>query len=172
MDFNLADYAQQMPPEERQQMMAQLLRKQQGADQLRNANAQANQYGNLAAISQMANNEGVAGAAQMANKSAQAQYSPVQMGQTGFMLPGSGDMVENPIYTEEKDAARKSTLTLTRERLAQQAELDRQRREDKKYQSDRDEQFRRDKLGSDSMFRETMLALKGKTATGDRKSVV
>lgn len=134
MDFNLADYAMQMPAEDKQALMAQVLRKRQQAEALQQANAQGNRYSNLAAIAQMANNEGAAGAAQAAHRGAQAQYKPVQMGQMGFALPATGEFVESPMYAEEKEAGRSLQKTLGRDRIdaqvaAQRERLDAQARE-------------------------------------------
>ena len=43
MDYDLADFAMQMPPAEKQAMMAQLLRRRQQSESLAQAQAQANQ---------------------------------------------------------------------------------------------------------------------------------
>lgn len=86
-------------PDERQMLMAQTLRGQQV---LSANNQRANQFGNLAAIAELANNPDAARAAIAAHRQSQAQFKPVQLGQTGFSLPASGEFVENPIYSEQR----------------------------------------------------------------------
>lgn len=104
--YDLADFAMQMSPEERAMMTANLLRRRQSSDALQQANAQANRFNNMAAITQMANNKPAADAAATAQRNAQAQFKPVQMGNQGFALPSSGEFVSSPLYEDEQNAAR------------------------------------------------------------------
>ncbi len=129
MDYNLADYAMQMDPMQRQAMEAQLLRRRQQSDQLRQASAQANQYNQLAQVAKMANNPGAAAATEMAQEQAQKQYLPKSMGQQGFMLPNSGDFVSSPMYEDEKDAQRTSRRDLQREQVDAKVDMQRFRAE-------------------------------------------
>lgn len=86
-------------PEELQSVLASTIR---GRDQLTQNNERANRFSNMSAISQLANNPDAARAAIAAHENAQKEYKPVQMGQTGFALPGTGEFVENPIYAEQR----------------------------------------------------------------------
>lgn len=86
-------------PEELQSVLASTIR---GREQLTQNNERANRFGNMSAIAQLANNPDAARAAIAAHENAQKEYKPVQMGQTGFTLPGTGEFVENPIYAEQR----------------------------------------------------------------------
>lgn len=105
-----------MDPSNQQQMLADLLRRRQAGQSMQDANSQANRFSNMAAISQMANNPGLANAAEAAHKQSVAQYKPLQMGQQGFTLPGSGEFVSSPMYEDEKNAQRGQARDLARER--------------------------------------------------------
>lgn len=129
MEYSLADYAMQMDPMERQAMVANLLRRRQQSASLDQANQQANQFNNLAAIAQMANNKSVASAAQMANKSAVDRYSPIQLGAQGFQIPGTGEFVPSPIYEDEQHARREAASENQRARMAASEEAQRARLE-------------------------------------------
>jgi hypothetical protein len=56
------------------------------------------------------NNEGLANAVSALAKSRRAASAPVKMGETGFAVPDTGQFVENPNYTQEKDDARSQGL--------------------------------------------------------------
>lgn len=130
MNYDLADYAMQMSPQERQMMTAELLRaKMRSAQQqqLAQANQQGHAMDNMAAMAPMMNNPGMVTGATTAAKSMQSQYKPTQMGQQGFMLPQSGEFVESPMYVDEKNAAREATAENTQSRLSQARELAQQR---------------------------------------------
>lgn len=123
MDFSLAS----LSPEERAAMQESIRQKQRVTDLLRAAGQRANRHNDLAAIAQMAGNPGIAKAALLAQKNAQAEASPVQMGQQGFMLPDQGEFVESPMYAENKRADRdlrkdslRAQLDARREALATQ----------------------------------------------------
>lgn len=122
MDYGLANFAAQMSPEDRSLMTAQLLRRQQGTDALAEASRQGNRFNSVAAIAQMANNQGAARAAEMAAGNAQRQFKPVQMGNQGFMLPNSGEFIRSPMFEEEQAAARDSKRSLLEETLRARAE--------------------------------------------------
>lgn len=122
MDYSLADFAAQMGPEDRALMTAQLLRRQQGTDALAQANAQGNRFNTLAAVAQMANNRSAAGAAATAAQEAQRQFKPVQMGNQGFMLPGTGEFIRSPMFEEEQNAARDAKRSMLEQTLASRAE--------------------------------------------------
>lgn len=106
--YDLADFAMGMSPMERQRMEAQLLRRRQAGAALEDANRQGNQFNNMAAIANMANNPGVVDAAGMAAKNAQARFKPIQMGNQGFTIPATGEFVASPIYEDEQRAARQA----------------------------------------------------------------
>lgn len=127
MDYSLISGAQQLSPEQQQQLVAQALRRSNGAASLQQANANANRFSQLAAISQMANNQGIANAAELANKNAQAQYKPLSLGQMGFALPSSGEFVESPMYRDERNAQRQSQQDIANSRIEAQAQAQRER---------------------------------------------
>ena len=109
--MDLADYAMSMTPAQRQALMAEMIRARQqsaGGEQIAAANKRAHGLDLLAATGMMANNPAVAAASQYAAKQRQAQEKPVQMGNTGFMLPGQGEFVDSPMYTEEKRLGREA----------------------------------------------------------------
>ena len=134
--YDLADFAMQMGPQQRQAAMANMLRGREQASALQQANQQAHSADIPAAAALMANNPALAQAAQMFSKTRQAQHKPVQMGQQGFALPSQGEFVESPMYREERDATRQARMdqiaaqqaaALQRTREAQAATLERQR---------------------------------------------
>ena len=118
MDFSLAS----LTPEERMAMQDNIAQKQRVTDLLRAASQRANRHNDLAAIAQMAGNPGIAKAALMAQKNAQQEASPVQMGQQGFMLPDQGEFVDSPMYTENKKADRELKRDTLRAQLDARAE--------------------------------------------------
>lgn len=130
--MDLAEYALQMNPSERQALMAQILRARQrteGEDQLAAANKRGHGLDLTAAAAMMGNNEPMALAAQYAAKQRQAQAKPVQMGQQGFMLPDQGSFVESPMFADEKAAGRDQQKDLARMRQDQVIEQARARRD-------------------------------------------
>ena len=118
MDFSLAA----LSPEERAAMQESIAQKQRVTDLLRTAGQRANRHNNLAAVAQMAGNPGIAKAALLAQKNAQQEASPIQMGQQGFMLPDQGEFVESPMYVEEKKAGRQAQADNLRAQLEARAE--------------------------------------------------
>ena len=118
MDFSLAS----LSPEERMAMQESIAQKQRVTDLLRTAGQRANRHNNLAAVAQMAGNPGIAKAALLAQKNAQQEASPIQMGQQGFMLPDQGEFVESPMYVEEKRAGRQAQADNIRAQLEARAE--------------------------------------------------
>ena len=64
-----------MDPQQ-QMLVAEMMRRQQA---MQGANSNANRFSNMAAIAQMANNLGVAQAADMMNRQAQSQYKPISI---------------------------------------------------------------------------------------------
>lgn len=113
MDF--VDYLAGMTPAEKQKLLsAQLLARKSSdnAEQIAAASRQAHSGDMLAAVAQMANNPGAAKAAQMMAEGRQAQHGPKVVGNTGFLLPGSGQFLDNPVYTGEKAAEREAKRDL------------------------------------------------------------
>lgn len=111
-------------PQQEQQLLAQAVR----AKQLLGENSQqANRFGTLSAVAQLANNPAVAQAAMQAHKNAQAQYDTQSLGQQGFALPASGEFVESPMYSRERMATRNQQEQLQKASLAaaQQSQADR-----------------------------------------------
>ena len=98
-----------------QELMAQLLRRQQQGQAFQGANADAHQYDQLAAVTQMANNPGMAAAAKLSAMNAQNQYKPLSLGPEGFALPASGEFVASPMHEDKLAEDR-----LLRRTLAQQ----------------------------------------------------
>jgi hypothetical protein len=175
MDYSLADYAAQMDPMERQAMVASLLRRRQQSGALEQANQQASQFSNLAAIAQMANNKSAASAAQAADKSAQARYSPIQLGTQGFQIPGTGEFIPSPIYEDEQRARRDATAENARSRIqasqdALQARLADQQRRDEENRTLRKTLFEMGEQGRNSRhqdllgIRQQLADLKANTA--------
>lgn len=103
------------------EILAQLLRRRQQSGLLQDANTQAHQFDELAAIAQMANNPGAAAATSLAARQSQGRYKPMQMGTQGFSLPSSGEFIESPMYVDEKNAARSAVAENQASRLAQSA---------------------------------------------------
>lgn len=146
-DFDLS--LSGLPPQARQQLLAQVLQGQQRSSALEQASQQANRFNTLAAVAQMANNPGVAEAALLAQRNAQAQHKPVQMGQQGFALPSTGEFISSPMYEQDrKDRAEEKRYlleqTLQGRRDAQQANLEAQaaRAQERAEQRERDRQLR------------------------------
>jgi hypothetical protein len=109
-------------PEEQEMLtsvLAKTRRRAQEQAALRAATQNSQRMDTLAAVAPMLNNKGALQAALSAQKSQQG-LAPVQMGNTGFMLPGDGSFVESPMYADEKEAARQSALLQTMERIKSQ----------------------------------------------------
>ena len=124
-------------PEEQQAILAETLR---GQAALKQNSANQQKYSNLAAISQMANNPGLAKAAEMANVLRQKQYSPNQIGNQGFALPGSGEFVSSPMFLQEQATARAQQRGLAADRQQTGMELQAQRLQAaKELQAQRDQ---------------------------------
>lgn len=118
MDFDLASLAGQMTPAQKQAFMAQVMRgrgREEQQQALQQAGEQSRQFDTLAAVAPLMNNAGAVKSALTAQKSA-GNLAPVQMGNQGFMLPGSGQFAESPMYADEKEAGRQSVLANTMER--------------------------------------------------------
>lgn len=171
MDFSLAA----LSPEERAAMQESIAQKQRVTDLLRNAGQRANRHNTLAAVAQMANNPGIAKAALMAQKAAQQEASPVQMGQQGFMLPEQGEFVESPMYVEEKQAGRQAKADALRQMLearAEQARLLEQGRNERAGEGNelrrllatQAEQGRQDRLSQTLALRELLAGKKADAA--------
>ena len=115
MDFDLASLAMNSDPESQGQLafaLAKARRRLQEQRALQGASQKSQQMDTLAAVAPMMNNKGALAAAIAAQKS-QQNLAPVQMGNTGFMLPSSGEFVESPMYADEKEAARQAALERT-----------------------------------------------------------
>jgi len=161
--------------------VANLLRRRQQSASLEQANQQASQFSNLAAIAQMANNKSVAGASQMADKSAQARYSPVQLGTQGFQIPGTGEFVPSPIYEDEQRARREATSENARSRIqasqdAMRARLEDQQRRDEENRTLRKTLFEMGERGRNDRHQD-LLGIRQqladlKTSTADKGKVL
>jgi len=139
MDFSLAA----LSPEERAAMQESIAQKQRVTDLLRAAGQRANRHNNLAAVAQMANNPGIAKAAMLAQKNAQAEAAPVQMGNQGFMLPDQGEFVDSPMYTEQKQADRQSRAAALRASLEARREQTRLMEEGRNERAGQSNELRR-----------------------------
>jgi hypothetical protein len=150
-------------PQQEQQLMAQALR----AKQLLGENAQqANRFGTLSAVAQLANNPAVAQAAMQADKNARAQYDTQSLGQQGFALPGQGEFVESPVYSRERMATRNQQEQIQRAGLAAaaQAQADRLAAQ-QQLQGDK-LQAQRDRDQHNSMLRMTLAQMAGQPRMG------
>lgn len=124
-----------LTPQEQQQVMSALLR---GKEMLQAADKKSSRYNTLSAVTQMANNPAAAQAAQTAMKNAQSRYAPEKLGQQGFMLPGSGEFIESPMYTMERASTRAQQRGLQSERLDAQSAAQAERLEaQRQMQTDR-----------------------------------
>lgn len=173
MNYDLADYAMQMSPQERQMMTAELLRaKMRSAQQqqLAQANQQGHAMDNMAAMAPMMNNPGMVTGANAAAKNMQSQYKPTQMGQQGFMLPQSGEFVESPMYVDEKNAAREATAENTQSRLSQARELAQQRM-DLQRQLEADRIASREGIAAEGRALRKSLADVAASADGGKKEI-
>lgn len=157
--YDLVDMASQMTPEERAMIQAQALRRQQFGDRLQQANQQAGRFNNLAAITQMANNPAAAAAAAAAQRNAQT-LRPVQMGNQGFMLPGSGEFVASPIYEDEKQADRDNRRAVLRETLASREALAREAEQGRNDRAEDQAQLRRELAAQQRALAMTLAGLR------------
>lgn len=173
MNYDLADYAMQMSPQERQMMTAELLRaKMRSAQQqqLAQANQQGHAMDNMAAMAPMMNNPGMVTGATTAAKNMQSQYKPTQMGQQGFMLPQSGEFVESPMYVDEKNAAREATAENTQSRLAQAMQMHRDRLQAKEEADARHAELAREMAAGRYSLATTIAGMKA-DADGGKKEI-
>lgn len=122
-DYDLASYATQMPDDVRAQVLSRMLRQRAQAQALAEATANAHSMDNVAVAGQISNNPAIAAAAKMMADQQVARGKPIQMGQTGFFNPDSGQFIESPAYTDEKRAARQSQRDNLELRLAEQGHL-------------------------------------------------
>ena len=119
----MADYSL-INPLDQQAALAEILRgRKRSADQemLQAAFQKGHRFDQLAAVSNLMNNPAAVAAATTAQKTA-AAAKPVAMGQTGFMMPDTGDFVESPMYADEKRAGREQQRDLLRERRKSQGD--------------------------------------------------
>lgn len=122
--FPIYDFVGKPDPVRQQQALAEMLRRQQvSGDALQSASRQGHSLDNMAAISHMANNPDAAEAAGAAAKFTQQRYAPVQLGNTGFAIPGTGQFAENPMYAADRQATREQTLELQRGRQIMQQSI-------------------------------------------------
>jgi hypothetical protein len=111
---------------------ADVLRNQRRGEEsaaLRSASQNAGRMDILAAATQMAGNPGAAAAAKMAAGSQREQFSPVQMGTQGFMLPNEGQFVESPMFADEKREGRASRLQAAVIAAQERRQRDQERRD-------------------------------------------
>lgn len=180
MDYDLASLVQQQSPEQRQQMMAEVLRQRSRSAALQGANQQAHQFDPLAAVAPLLNNPGAVSAANTAAKNAAAQYKPMPLGNQGFALPTTGEFVASPIYEQEQDERRqvrkdladqaqegkRFALSQTLEAQANRAAEAERGRTERAAQAD---ETRRTIAGQGNALRQTLATLRGISA-GERKA--
>lgn len=106
---DFASYLSGMSPEQRQMLMAEQMRAQQqgGYQQNLAKSMQGDPRLRMLAIAGMlSGNKGAEAATGFAHKSDAAANAPQQLGNTGFFNPRTGEFVPNPMYVDEKSAAR------------------------------------------------------------------
>src|SRR5574343_242975 len=160
MDFDLASLSA-ADPMMRQRTLAEYLRNsKRAADQeaLAAATAQTRQFDPMAAIAPMLNNPGAVKSALIAQKNAQGS-APVQLGNTGFMIPTTGQFVESPMYADEKQASREATATNLQTRLAATASEGAERRALALAIARLTEEGRNDRAAQSNALRETLANL-------------
>lgn len=160
MDFDLASLSA-ADPMMRQRTLAEYLRNsKRAADQeaLAAATAQTRQFDPMAAIAPMLNNPGAVKSALIAQKNAQGS-APVQLGNTGFMIPTTGQFVESPMYADEKQASREATATNLQTRLAATASEGAERRALTLAIAKLNEEGRNDRAAQANALRETIASL-------------
>lgn len=170
MDFNLADYAQQMDPMQRQKLMVEMVRAGQQS-KLAEANTEAHRFDNLASAAPLMNNPALVQSTGIASKNAAAQYKPVQMGQQGFMTPGTGEFVESPMYQDEKNAAREQQTRMQEDRQQQAKYVLAESIAARKAQNELFEEGRRDRAHERNVLTEAMAAMRagqGNTRAADK----
>jgi hypothetical protein len=157
--YDLASFASQLDPMQRQALMAQITRQRAGSDQLAAASARANSMNLPAAAAMMANNPQMAGAAKFMADAQQKQHAPAQMGVQGYALPSSGEFVPSPMFEEEQRAGRES-----REQIAQQ------NNEARLIRAREAEAARAERAHEANMLRKTLAGMKaaGGTAAPDK----
>lgn len=96
-----------------ERVLAKKLRRQQDTQSLQQAGQKANSLNMLEFATGLSNNEPLAASTATLTGRTQKQYGSVKMGEQGFMLPESGDFVESPMFTDQKEADRESRLALT-----------------------------------------------------------
>jgi len=106
---DFASYLAGMSPEQRQMLMAEQLRAQQQGTYQQNLakSMQGDKRLRMLAIAGMlSGNKGAEAATGFAHKADAASNAPQQLGNTGFFNPRTGEFVPNPMYVDEKNAAR------------------------------------------------------------------
>jgi hypothetical protein len=109
LDQYIAPLMRALIPNE-QAALAEKLRRQKQAEQLSGANTQAHALDMTNFAAGLSNNEALAKSMETLTGSTQKRYKPVQLGQTGFMLPETGEFSENPVYVDQKEQDRTSKL--------------------------------------------------------------
>jgi hypothetical protein len=159
---------------------ADILRNQRRGEEsaaLRTANQNAGRMDLLAAASQMAANPGAAAAAKMSAGSQREQFSPVQMGQQGFMLPNEGQFVESPMFADEKREARASRLQAAviaaderKARDQERRDLQQQMHRDRMSAAERAAEDRRERHLESMGLRRALAAMAGGNAADRARS--
>lgn len=145
-------------PQQRQMMMAEILRKKQEGeqnDQLQRAFANSRKHDMLPIVGAMSQNPEVAAASKMAAEN-QRSYAPKAMGNQGFMLPDSGEFVASPIFTEERRAAREAASDARRDTLGARADQALSQRSLQETLAVMMEQGRNDRAGAERALRLTL----------------
>lgn len=138
----------ELTPAEQQRIMAETLRSQQV---LGDAQRRGARFDNLAAIAPMLNNKAIAETAAGAQRTAQAQAKPVQLGQTGFMV---GDkFAPNPGFLQEKLESRAQQRGLQAQRALEQASLQEERLRQQAEQNALNRDMRRDLAAESNALR-------------------
>lgn len=114
-----------LSPEEQQRVVAEALRSQQA---LRGANQSASKFDNLAAISQLINNDAAATSAAAAQKSAAARAKPLSLGGGNFAIPDTGEFIQSPMAIQDRLDTRAQQRGLAQDRLLQAAQIAEQSR--------------------------------------------
>jgi hypothetical protein len=106
------------------------------------------------------NNEGLANAVSALVKSRRASSAPVKMGESGFAIPDTGQFIENPNYTQEKDDARSQSLVQALMAMQERARMAAEGNEIKREAI----QQRADASSERSALLRSMQALKGEVS--------
>ena len=165
--YDLADFALSMDPMDRQRMAADLLRRREAGRMLQEANRQANSMNIPAAISMMGGNKGASDALNLEMKNRQAQYKPIQMGNQGFAIPGTGEFVSSPMYEDEQRAARASreSIASSRDEAAREAaqirwNIAQQADETRRLLGQQADETRREAIAQRSLLGQTMAEIR------------